>query len=147
MVDQESIHGTLIKIRIDDEFKQLEGNMSPESLWNRYAAIWSQDADVRTDELAACLADEITYCDPNGLIKGRPALSVYMGQFQQSVPGGTFRISQVIHHHDRTLAHWNLHGPNGSVLQTGTSFGQLSEDGRFRSITGFFHEPNQNPSI
>ena len=119
--------------------------MSPEALWDRYAAIWSQDGDARTGELAACLADEVTYCDPNGLIEGRPAISAYMAGFQQGVPGGTFRISTVLHHHDRTLAHWTLLGPNGSALHTGSSFGVLSEDGRFRSVTGFFQaeDPNQ----
>ncbi len=116
-----------------------EHAMSPETLWDRYAAIWSQDTDTRIGELAACLAEEIVYCDPNGLIEGRPAISAYMGEFQQSVPEGTFRIRSVIHHHGRTLAHWVLHGPNGDVLQTGTSFGLLSDDGRLRSITGFFH--------
>jgi len=114
--------------------------MSPETLRDPYAAIWSQDADARIGELAACLAEEIVYCDPNGLIEGRSAISAYMGEFQRGVPDGTFRIRSVIHHHDRTLARWALHGPNGDVLQTGTSFGLLSDDGRFRSITGFFHQ-------
>ena len=118
--------------------------MSPEELWNRYSAIWSLDADARTDELAVCLADDVTYCDPNGLVEGRPALSTYMGGFQQSVSGGAFRIRAVLHHHDRTLAHWALHGSDGGVLQTGTSFGLLSEDGRLRTITGFFYAADQD---
>ena len=112
--------------------------MSPETLWGRYAAIWSLDADARTGELAVCLADDVTYCDPNGLIEGRTAFSAYMGGFQQSVPGGEFRIRAVLHHHGRTLAHWALHAPDGSAVQTGASFGLLSEDGRLLAITGFF---------
>ena len=132
-----------------DEFNPLEGYaMSPETLWDRYARIWALDADARIGELAACVTPDITYCDSNGLIEGRPAISIYMGEFQKSVPGGTFRIRAVIHHHDRTLAHWALHGLKGSALQTGASFGLLSEDGRFRSITGFFHQASdQNQPI
>ncbi|RKE37423.1 SnoaL-like protein [Paraburkholderia sp. BL23I1N1] len=118
--------------------------MSPEALWNRYAATWSRDSDARVGELAACLADDVTYCDPNGPIEGRLAISAYMSDFQQSVPGGTFRIRTLLHHHDRTLAHWSLHGPDNSTLQTGTSFGLLSDDGRLRSITGFFYRPDQD---
>jgi len=102
-----------------------DSTMSPETLWNRYAATWSRDSDTRIGELAACLADDVTYCDPNGPIEDRLAISAYMSDFQQSVPGGTFRI--------RTI----LHGPDNSTLQTGTSFGLLSDDGRLRSITGF----------
>jgi hypothetical protein len=113
--------------------------MSPEALWNRYAATWSAAGDARNIELAACLADDFSYCDPNGLIEGRAALSTYIGGFQQSLPGGVFRIRAVLHHHDRTLARWTLHGADGGALQTGASFGLLAEDGRLRSITGFFH--------
>jgi hypothetical protein len=120
--------------------------MTPDALWVRYAAIWSLDADARVGELAACLADDVTYCDPNGLIEGPSALSTYMGGFQQSVPGGAFRIRAVLHHHDRTLAHWTLQGSDGGALQTGASFGLLSEDGRLRTITGFFNPAGKDDS-
>lgn len=112
--------------------------MTPDTLWQRYAAIWSLDADARPAELAACLADDATYCDPNGLLSGRAALSDYMGQFQANVPGGRFHIRSILHHHDRSLADWSLLGADGSVLQRGTSFGALAEDGRLRAISGFF---------
>jgi hypothetical protein len=118
--------------------------MSPETLWNRYAAIWSSDPDTRSSELAACLADDVNYCDPNGLVAGRPAISAYMGGFQLSAPGAKFCIDKVIHHHDRTLAHWTLYGPGDNALQTGTSFGQLDDDGRLRSITGFFYQSGRS---
>ena len=115
--------------------------MTPESLWTRYSAIWTlPDASARHAELAACLAEDATYCDPNGLIEGRAALSEYMAEFQQSVPSGAkFRLHALFHYNDRTLAQWALHGPDGCALQSGTSFGALSSDGRLRAITGFFH--------
>lgn len=112
--------------------------MTPEALWNRYAKIWTSSANVRTGELKACLDDDATYCDPNGLIEGSRALSAYMGEFQQHAAGATFRILEVMHHNNRTLAHWVLEGPDGRTVQSGTSFGQLSRDGRLLSITGFF---------
>ena len=117
--------------------------MTPDALWNRYAAIWSLDDGEREAELHACLADDATYCDPNGLLTGRSALLEYMGQFQNSVPGGRFRIRSVLLHHDRSLAHWSLHSAQGDVLQTGTSFGTVAEDGRLRAISGFFHPESQ----
>jgi hypothetical protein len=114
--------------------------MTPETLWDRYAAIWSSDAETRRGELVACLADDATYCDPNGLKAGRAALSEYMGGFQQRIPGGRFRILQVLHHNDRSLAHWRLEGAGGAVLQNGTSFGLLAGDGRLLAISGFFYQ-------
>ena len=117
--------------------------MTSEALWKRYAAIWSMDDDARGAELGACLAVDATYCDPNGLIHGPAELSTYMGQFQQSAPGGHFRIRSVLHHHGRSLANWALHGPDGSPLQQGTSFATLTDDGRLHHISGFFHPAEQ----
>lgn len=116
--------------------------MTHEALWRRYSAIWSLNACPREPELLACLADDITYCDPNGPIEGHAAFSDYMGRFQVGAPGAHFHIRWVLNHHDRSLAHWALRGADGGVGQTGqtgTSFGALAEDGRLLSITGFFH--------
>ena len=118
--------------------------MTTEQLWKRYAAIWSTTESQRVGELSACLADDATYCDPNGLIEGRDALSAYMGGFQQNAPGASFRIRSVLHHHDRSLANWSMIGPAGDVMQNGTSFGLLAADGRLRRISGFFYEGSQD---
>jgi hypothetical protein len=117
--------------------------MTPDTLWRRYAAIWSLPADAREAELAACLADDATYCDPNGVLSGPLALSYYMGEFQESAPGGRFQIGSVLHHHDRSLADWALEASDGRVLQTGTSFGLIGGDGRLQAITGFFRPQPQ----
>jgi hypothetical protein len=49
--------------------------MTSETLWKRYAAVWSMEDGGREMELAACLAGDATYCDPNGLIRGPGELS------------------------------------------------------------------------
>jgi hypothetical protein len=112
--------------------------MTPDFLWQRYARIWSSAPAIRTTELEACLADGCSYCDINGRLEGRQALSDYMGGFQQSVKEGKFEIRSVIHHHDRMLAEWKLVSPDGAVLQTGRSFATVASDGRLADITGFF---------
>jgi hypothetical protein len=112
--------------------------MTPQSLWQRYARIWSSQASLRTSELEACLTEACVYCDANGVQQGRDALSRYMGGFQDSVKGGSFEILSVLHHHDRMLAEWRLVGANGAVMQTGRSFATVAGDGRLQSITGFF---------
>ncbi|MGZ2422426.1 hypothetical protein ACVIRM_001388 [Rhizobium laguerreae] len=60
-----------------------------------------------------------------------------MAGFKESVPEGRFKILSVLHHNDRSLAHWALRQEDERVLQTGTSFGVIS-DGRLGAITGFF---------
>ena len=112
--------------------------MTPIDLWRRYAAIWSLPAAARAAELDVCLADDATYCDPNGARQGPQALSEYMGGFQASVPGGRFEIASVSSHNGRMLAHWRLMGAEGAALQSGASFALVAEDGRLRDISGFF---------
>jgi len=85
--------------------------MDAESLWPRYSKIWSAAPALRARELRECLADDATYCDPNGALHGRAALSDYMGGFQQSVPGGRFEILQVTAHNGRSA------GPLGALEQ------------------------------
>ncbi|MGE0408000.1 MAG: nuclear transport factor 2 family protein [Amphiplicatus sp.] len=112
--------------------------MDAEALWPRYAAIWSSVPAHRETELRHCLADDATYCDPNGLLRGRAKLSDYMGGFQQSVPGGRFSIIEVIAHNGRSLARWALLGADGAVLQLGASFAVHDAKGRLKDISGFF---------
>jgi hypothetical protein len=110
-------------------------------LWTRYAATWSLATDDRLEELAACLTDDVTYCDPEETVTGRAALSDYMGQFQGAFPGTRFQIESSLHHHDRTLASWTLRGPENELYQKGTSYAVIAEDGRLHAITGFFEPP------
>jgi hypothetical protein len=112
--------------------------MSPDQLWQRYADLWSTDAAGDSPEFAACLHEDIRYCDPNGPVNGRRALADYMDRFRQAVPGARFRIDGVASHNGRTLSQWHLQGADGAVLQTGRSFAQHDEQGRLRDITGFF---------
>ena len=112
--------------------------MTPDVLWRRYAAIWAADETSRSTELEACLHETGSYCDPNGLIEGRSALSAYMGNFQQFAPGAKFHISSVAEHHGRSFSSWTLQATDGSVLQQGRSFASHDEQGRLRHITGFF---------
>jgi hypothetical protein len=116
--------------------------VTPEFLWDRYASIWSSESAVRESELAACLADACSYCDANGLIEGRDALSAYMGGFQQNVKGGN--SDPLSHPPSRPNARRaELLGPGDAVLQTGRSFAIVADDGRLR--TSRFFDPAKGP--
>lgn len=112
--------------------------MDAEQLWPRYAKIWSSDPLTRDSELMTCLADGATYCDPNGLLVGRAALSDYMGGFQRGFPGNEFKIIDVISHSGGSLARWAQHGADGSTLHYGMSFATHDAEGRLEAINGFF---------
>lgn len=106
--------------------------------WEAYAKAWSQaDAD-RNTSLEDLVTPEVTYTDPNSDVEGRAAFSAHIAQFQKDVPGAYFEITDVKGHHSKTLARWRLCGKDGSEMMQGTSFADLTDDGKFTSFTGFF---------
>ncbi|TPW12672.1 MAG: hypothetical protein FD127_2512 [Acidimicrobiaceae bacterium] len=104
-----------------------------------YAASWGPLAlEARLAAFEQCLAGGFVYTDPNIRTVGYEELAAYMEGFQQQVPGGGFINRDVASHHDVVLVHWDMIGPDGTVLGPGASFGTVSPDGRLASMTGFY---------
>lgn len=106
--------------------------------WEQYAEFWSMAKDDRDKRLAEVATSNVTYTDPNVSVSGREAFSDHIGQFQKDIPGGRFVITDAFEHHKSTLAHWDMLGADGSIIIKGTSFANLSNEGKFSSFTGFF---------
>ncbi len=110
--------------------------------WDKYSEVWSlPEAGERVSRLKELTASGMTYTDPTTAVEGVEALAETMGNFQKDIPGAKFVITQVIEHHQQSLAHWEMQGADGSVMMPGTSHALLSDDGKFRSFTGFFPIP------
>lgn len=109
-----------------------------DDLWRRYARIWSLEGPARDAELRACLDASVSYADPNISLAGLAAFAAYMDGFRASFPGHGFRIRAVTAHHGGSLARWELVDANGAIVFPGLSFGLFTEDGRFKSLHGFF---------
>jgi hypothetical protein len=108
-------------------------------LWNEYASAWSiQDAAARRKILESRLVPDVQYVDPHTETLGYDAIADYMLEFQTNLPGRRFVILQVITHHGRCLAHWEMQDKDGDVEMKGASFAEINGDGRLRRIYGFF---------
>ncbi|WP_020593331.1 hypothetical protein [Kiloniella laminariae] len=112
-----------------------------EDLWNRYAASWTSAPDIRDKELAFCLSEGASYCDPVSEELNAMELSSYMSRFQEAFPGHRFRINKVQEHHNKSLAQWEMLDQAGRAIQQGVSHVVLSADGKFQKISGFFDLP------
>ncbi len=107
-----------------------------------YGQSWSTTDTVKRLQLfAECLHPEYTYTDPNIQTQGYEQLSVYMTEFQNSLPGGAFAATDLKTHHDRCLMHWNTVDAKGNILYQGASYFQLASDGRLLQMSGFFDAP------
>ena len=110
------------------------------AIWETYRACWNERiAEVRQHKLQQITAEGFEYRDPNVEIEGLQSLCDYMGQFQTEFGGASFVITNLIVHHNRSLAHWNMVSAQNEVLSTGSSFAQYQE-GKLMQVTGFFKE-------
>ena len=105
-----------------------------------YLAAWNETDRTRRAELVEQVwAPDGTLTDPPLAASGHAGISDMHAALQGQFPGHRFRrASAVDAHHDRFRVGWELVGPDGAVALAGTDVGQLAEDGRLHSITGFF---------
>ncbi len=105
-----------------------------------YVAAWNEgDEAKRRASLDRAWADDGRYTDPMADAPGRDALVALISQFQQQMPGASLAATSGTDlHHGRLRFGWKLTAPDGSTAMEGIDIGQLAEDGRLKSITGFF---------
>lgn len=120
---------------------EIAAETATETLWRRYSASWSMGQAERLSRLAETVSPEVTYTDPFISLAGIADFATYMAGFQANMPGASFAIREAFDHHRRSLSHWHMLDADNAVIGTGTSFAELSDDGRFAHITGFFGAP------
>ena len=105
-----------------------------------YMDSWNEkDETKRRALLDKAWADDGRYTDPMSDAPGRDALVALIAQFHQQMPGATITATSGIdEHHGRLRFAWKMTGPDGATRMEGIDVGQLAEDGRLQSITGFF---------
>ena len=110
--------------------------------WSSYTLAWqAQSAADRQALLARSLHPECRYADPLADVIGWPALSAYMHDLQQQIPGVHFVTTRFISHHRCSMAQWQMRDAHEAVLSEGMSFGEYEADGRLIRMNGFFDTP------
>ena len=112
------------------------------AIWERYVLAWNSASLLDKRELyRQCLSPDCVYTDPLKQTKGWSELEAYMSEFHQQLPGARFVTQSFATHHGRSIASWQMVDASGSVIGTGTSFGEYDEQLRLRAMTGFFEVP------
>lgn len=107
--------------------------------WERYAEAWkAPDRQGKLDALEASTDRKCVYRDPLASTEGHAALTEYMLQFHQQVPGGHFETTYFLAHHERSIARWNMRSGDGTVIGVGISYGEYGPSGKLVAMTGFF---------
>jgi hypothetical protein len=105
-----------------------------------YMAAWNEaDEAKRRALLAKAWADGATYTDPMAHAAGIDEVVALVAQFQQQMPGATIeQTSGVDEHHGRLRFGWAMKARTERPGWRGSTSARLADDGRIRSIVGFF---------
>ena len=99
------------------------------------------DEAKRRALLEKAWAEGATYTDPMSHADGRDELIALVSQFHGQMPGARIvQASGIDEHHGRLRFGWRMER-DGATAMEGIDIGELSEDGRLRSIVGFFGAP------
>jgi hypothetical protein len=110
-----------------------------EQLWDAYmAAFGAVDAEERERLLRQSVGDDVVFTNPGGEGKTREGLIKHIENFQNKMPGCSFRTDRLISHHGECLAVWSMYKHDGAKVATGYNFVQFGADGRFSYMAGFF---------
>jgi hypothetical protein len=97
------------------------------------------DAARRAELIASAWAADGRFLDPLLDARGHEALAAMVGDIQALYPGHRFaRTSGIDTHHDKVRFSWEMRGPDGSLTVAGLDIAELADDGRLRTVTGFF---------
>lgn len=108
-----------------------------------YQAAWAErDPSKRAGLVAQCWDTSAIFRDAMGYAEGRDDLTDYIGAAQTFAPNIAFeRVGPLLYAHGHINYRWRMAAPDGSVMMTGSNVGELSPDGVFLSMTGFWDPP------
>ena len=107
-----------------------------------YIDMWNEeDGERRAELIRTAWADDCRYRDPLLEADGREGISEMVAGVHGHYPGHRFRRTTGIDaHRDVARFGWELVAPSGDVFVGGIDVVTLADDGRIRTLTGFFGE-------
>jgi hypothetical protein len=105
-----------------------------------YLAMWLEsDEAVRNQQIARLFTEDGRHVDPNADARGHDGIAAMMTAVHGQFPGFTMRqTSAVDAHNDQFRFSWELFGADGTLVVNGIDAGQIAEDGRIQTVTGFW---------
>lgn len=105
-----------------------------------YFDLWNEtDAPARRAALPVTWTGDASYRDPLLAAEGYDALDAMIAAVHAQYPGHRFQLVGAIDAYPgRARWGWSLSGPDGAPIVTGLDVAVLADDGRLRSVTGFF---------
>jgi uncharacterized protein YndB with AHSA1/START domain len=113
-----------------------------------YQRAWAErDAAKRDELLSRCWSQDAVFRDSMGYAEGRRELADYIDAAQRFAPDVKLeRVGPLLQSHSYINYRWRMVAPNGAVVMTGNNVGELSPDGVFLNMTGFWEPATPAPA-
>jgi uncharacterized protein YndB with AHSA1/START domain len=136
----EHIQGWRYQLSVFANVVANEVHADPESLADRWFAIWSEsDEAARTRTLEEIAAPGVQMRDRFSSVEGVDELTRHIGAAQRFMPGMRLQREGAAQHCQGTVvADWTAVGPDGQPRGRGTNVFILSPDGKIESVTGIW---------
>lgn len=114
--------------------------LTTEQLLEAYFAMWSEpEASLRAALVERTFTADGRHVDPLADAIGHDELNAMVGNVHAHYPGFTIeRSSGVDQHGDQLRFSWRLNSSDGALVVAGTDVCELSADGRFARVAGFW---------
>ena len=111
-----------------------------QSTIDTYFAMWNEpDRAKRLDVIAQAWTPDAHYVDPLADVRGYEGLADMVEGLLGQYPGATLeRTGDVDAHHDVVRFPWRAVAADGTEIVAGIDVAVIAEDGRLRSLAGFF---------
>ncbi|WP_119275220.1 nuclear transport factor 2 family protein [Taklimakanibacter deserti] len=120
--------------------------MALRETWAAYEEAWSEsDPGRRATILRLTLDATFVYSDPVTRTESQDALSRYIGELQQTVPGLRIVTTSFAEHHDACLVGWTLQDGNSNAVARGVTCGERDGNGLLKKATVFYDLPHGSP--
>jgi hypothetical protein len=112
--------------------------------YETYLAAWSAiPDDARAKLLRECLSEGIVFTNTMQTRRGLADVGVHLQGFQQRMPGGSFRLNEMLGWETHGLATWQFVDAQGQPGFVGADVLAFDAQGRIESILMFSHVEKQ----
>ena len=106
--------------------------------YDLYLAAWSAVPDEeRAQKLHECLSESVVFSNPQQMRQGIGEVIDHLEAFQKRVPGGSFRMNNMVGWANHGLAEWQLVDGDGNASVSGYDVVTFDDDGMISTILLF----------
>ena len=107
---------------------------------DEYVATWNEtDPALRRAMIEKIWTEDGCYVDRGAEARGIDQISANIERIHRKFPDRIYgRTSEIYHHRERSRFEWAIIDPSGRPTFGGVAYVKFADDGRLRSVIGFF---------